>query len=58
MESIAMQIRLRKNARTTPAIRAEIAASSDSVATLAARLGRQLIPIAAQREPFETVNRF
>ena len=32
-----MQIRLHKNARTTPAIRAEIAASSDSVATLAAR---------------------
>ena len=32
-----MHIRLHKNARTTPAIRAEIAASSDSVASLAAR---------------------
>ena len=32
-----MHIRLHKNARTTPAIRAEIAASNDSVATLAAR---------------------
>jgi transposase InsO family protein len=32
-----MMIRLHKNARTTPAIRAEIAASSDSVACLAAR---------------------
>jgi hypothetical protein len=35
--TIAMHIRLHKNARTTPATRAEIAASSDSVATLAAR---------------------
>ena len=32
-----MHIRLHKNARTTPATRAEIAASDDSVATLAAR---------------------
>lgn len=32
-----MTIALHKNARTTPAIRAEIAASADSVAVLAAR---------------------
>ena len=32
-----MNIRLHKNARTTPVTRAEIAASSDSVATLAER---------------------
>jgi hypothetical protein len=37
MESIAMHIRLHKNARTTPTTRAEIAASDDSVATLAER---------------------
>jgi hypothetical protein len=36
MESFAMHIRLHKNARITSAIRAEIAASSDSVATLTA----------------------
>ncbi|MDR2991300.1 MAG: IS481 family transposase, partial [Burkholderiaceae bacterium] len=35
--AIAMHSRLHKNARTTPAIRTEIAASNDSVATLAAR---------------------
>jgi transposase-like protein len=34
-----MIIALHKNARTTPAIRAEIAASKDSVAVLAARYG-------------------
>ncbi|MDR2429630.1 MAG: IS481 family transposase, partial [Puniceicoccales bacterium] len=34
-----MNIALHKNARTTPAIRAEIAASKDSVAVLAARYG-------------------
>lgn len=34
-----MIIALHKNARTTPAIRAEIASSPDSVATLAARYG-------------------
>ena len=37
MEPIVMHIRLHKNARTTPVTRAEIAASSDSVATLAQR---------------------
>ena len=34
-----MILALHKNARTTPAIRAEIAASSESVAVLAARYG-------------------
>jgi hypothetical protein len=34
-----MIIALHKNARTTPAIRVEIAASKDSVAVLAARYG-------------------
>jgi hypothetical protein len=37
MEPITMHIRLHKNARTTPSNRAEIAASTDSVATLAER---------------------
>ena len=49
-----MQIHLHKNARTTPAIRAEIAASSDSVATLAARyhVGEGTIRRWRQREVF------
>ena len=34
-----MMIALHKNARTTPAIRAEIAVSTDSAATLAQRFG-------------------
>ena len=34
-----MMIALHKNARTTPAIRAEIAASTDSAATLTQRFG-------------------
>jgi hypothetical protein len=34
-----MMIALHKNARTTPAIRAEIAASSETAATLALRYG-------------------
>lgn len=34
-----MQIALHKNARTTPAVRAEIAASDESARTLAARRG-------------------
>ena len=34
-----MMIALHKNARTTPAIRAEIAASSDTAATFAKRYG-------------------
>jgi len=54
METMVMQIRLHKNARTTPAIRAEIAASSDSVATLAARynVGEGTIRRWRQREVF------
>ena len=34
-----MHIALHKNARTTPAVRAEIAASSDTAAVLAQRYG-------------------
>lgn len=34
-----MQIALHKNARTTPAVRAEISASNESARTLAARHG-------------------
>jgi transposase InsO family protein len=54
MEPVTMYIRLHKNARTTPAIRAEIAASRDSVATLAARyhVGEGTIRRWRQREVF------
>ncbi|MDR3157436.1 MAG: IS481 family transposase, partial [Zoogloeaceae bacterium] len=34
-----MELRLHKNARTTPAVRAEIAASAEGVSALARRYG-------------------
>lgn len=53
-----MIIALHPNARTTPAVRAEIAASSDSVAVLAARYGVGNLKALLPAEPKEPVKGF